>query len=67
MIKLFKKKEIPSKNYYIVIVVTILVVLLMIFIRLFYLNYNKDKKSKHLDINGYVDKDVEKFLLRSGV
>ena len=34
---------------------------------LIYLNYCKDKKSKHLDINGYVDKDVEKFLLRSGV
>lgn len=34
---------------------------------LIYLNYSKDKKSKHLDINGYVDKDVEKFLLRSGV
>ena len=32
-----------------------------------YLNYNRDKKSKHLDINGFVDKDVEKFLLRGGL
>lgn len=29
--------------------------------------YNKDKKSKHVDINGFVDKDVEKFLLRGVV
>lgn len=29
--------------------------------------YDKDKKSKHLDINGFVDKDVEKFLLRGVV
>ena len=32
-----------------------------------YLNYSRDIKSKHLDINGFVDKDVEKFLLRGGV
>lgn len=34
---------------------------------LIYNNYMKDKKSKHLDNNGFVDKDVEKFLLRAGV
>lgn len=48
MIKLFKKKEIPSKNYYIVIIVTILVVLLMIFIRSFYLNYKSSKLSESI-------------------
>ena len=54
MIKLFKKKEIPSKNYYIVIVVTILVVLLMIFIRLFYLNYKSSKLSESIFSNQMV-------------
>lgn len=48
MIKLFKKKEIPSKNYIIVITVTILVVLLMIFIRSFYLNYKSSKLSESI-------------------
>lgn len=48
MIRLFKKKEIPSKNYIIVIIVTILVVLLMIFIRLFYLNYKSSKLSESI-------------------
>lgn len=48
MIRLFKKKEIPSKNYIIVIIVTILVVLLMIFIRSFYLNYKSSKLSESI-------------------
>lgn len=48
MIRLFKKKEIPSKNYIIVIIVTILVVLLMIFIRTFYLNYKSSKLSESI-------------------
>lgn len=48
MIRLFKNKEIPSKNYIIVIIVTILVVLLMIFIRSFYLNYKSSKLSESI-------------------
>ena len=48
MIRLFKKKEIPSKNYIIVITVTILVILLMIFIRSFYLNYKSSKLSESI-------------------
>lgn len=34
---------------------------------LIYNNYQKDKKSTHLDNNGFVDKDVEKYILRVGV
>lgn len=33
---------------------------------LLFMNFNKDKKSTHLDNLGFVDKDVEKFLQRGG-
>lgn len=55
MIKLFKKKEIPRKNYFIVIVVTILVVLLMIFVRSFYLSYKSSKLSNSIFSNKIVN------------
>lgn len=55
MIKLFKKKDIPRKNYYIVITVTILVVLLMIFVRSFYLSYKSSKLSNSIFSNKIVN------------
>lgn len=55
MIKLFKKKDIPRKNYYIVIAVTILVVLLMIFVRSFYLSYKSSKLSNSIFSNKIVN------------
>lgn len=55
MIKLFKKKEIPRKNYFIVIAVTILVVLLMIFVRSFYLSYKSSKLSNSIFSNKIVN------------
>lgn len=55
MISLFKKKEIPSKNYYIVIIVTILVVLLMIFIKSFYTNYTSSKLSESIFSNQVIN------------
>ncbi len=55
MIKLFKKKDIPRKNYYIVIAVTILVVLLMIFVRSFYLSYKSSKLSDSIFSNKIVN------------
>lgn len=55
MIKLFKKKDIPRKNYYIVIAVTILVVLLMIFVRSFYLSYKSSKLSDSILSNKIVN------------
>lgn len=55
MIKLFKKKDIPRKNYFIVIAVTILVVLLMIFVRSFYLSYKSSKLSNSIFSNKIVN------------
>lgn len=55
MIKLFKKKEVPRKNYFIVIAVTILVVLLMIFVRSFYLSYKSSKLSNSIFSNKIVN------------
>ena len=55
MIKLFKKKEIQSKNYYIVLGVTLLVILLMIFIKTFYSSYKSSKLSESVFSNQIIN------------
>ena len=37
------KKEIPSKNYYIVLLVSVLIIVLTLYMRSFYLNYKNNK------------------------
>ena len=50
-------REIPTKNYYIVIVVSILVVILTLYVRSFYLNYQANKSSDSI----FYDKSINQI------
>ena len=52
-----KEKDVPKKNYYIVLLVSVLVIILCLYIRSFYLNY----KANEIDNSIFFDKSINQI------
>ena len=52
-----KEKEVPKKNYYIVLMVSVLVIVLCLYIRSFYINY----KANEIDNSIFYDKSISQI------